>query len=135
RLSVALPRDEGGRAGGSAGEGIGLVGGGGVGGDCAHSKNLQTLLLLKKADVPCDLAPHILLGWRGRLDLVQEVAGEVAVVGKRTAPAEPGVQLVEVADALLAVLPAEIYGAAMQLAAEVDQPVGGPHFDAQLRHS
>src|SRR6267142_6396046 len=66
--------------------------------------------------------------------LVQEIAGEVAVVGERTAPGEPGVQLVEVTDALLAVLPAQVHGAAVQLAAEVDQPVGGLHLYAQLRH-
>jgi len=41
---------------------------------------------------------------------------------------------VEVPDALLAVLPAQVHGAAVQLAAEVDQPVGGLHLYAQLRH-
>src|SRR6267154_2339717 len=66
--------------------------------------------------------------------LVQEVAGEVAVVGDRAPPGEPGIQLVEVPDALLTVLPAQVHGAAVQLAAKVDQPVGGLHFYAQLRH-
>src|SRR6266478_4822045 len=69
-----------------------------------------------------------------RPGLMQEVAGEVAVIGERTAPGEPGIQLVEVPDALLAVLPAQVHGAAVQLAAEVDQPVGGLHLYAQLRH-
>src|SRR2546426_4964105 len=65
---------------------------------------------------------------------MNQVPDEVAVVGQRAATREAGVQLVEERDALLAVLPAEQHRPPMQLAAEVDEPVGGLHFDSQLRH-
>src|SRR5437660_5159143 len=66
--------------------------------------------------------------------LMKQIADEIAVDGQRLSGGEASVELMPVFDALLTVLPAEIHRPAVQLAAEVDQPLGAFHLDAELGH-